>query len=438
MPTIVRHEYTPRGTARELLLCRDPEVLVSGPVGTGKSRACLEKLHILALLHPGMRGLMVRKTKESMLNSILPMWRNQVAKEALEAGKMEWFGGSGQEAAQFRYKNGSIITTAGMDKSSRIMSSEYDIAYVQEARELEEEHWEDIKTRLRNNVISFQQLIADTNPDAPTHWLKVRCDSGKTTIFYSTHKENPRLYDDNGNITPFGKSYIEENINTLTGTRYQRNAKGLWVAAEGIIYEEFLPSVHVVDRFEVPQDWQRFWTVDFGMVHPLVLQWWAVDPDGKLYLYREIFHTKITIDEQFAAHILAQVTDANGKWTEPKPSQIITDHQAQERVQLERQLGMGTIPANKDVLNGIGAVQVRFRDKRLFLMKDSVVSRDQKLVDAKKPASTIEEIPGYVWDTGAGKKLKEAPKKENDDGCDAMRYMVSHLDLRGRVRVRAL
>ena len=59
------HEYTPRGGAVQVFERRDNEVLISGPAGTGKSRACLEKLHLMALLNPGMRGLMVRKTRSS-------------------------------------------------------------------------------------------------------------------------------------------------------------------------------------------------------------------------------------------------------------------------------------------------------------------------------------------------------------------------------------
>ena len=51
--------YMPLGAARQLMLCRDPEVLLSGPAGTGKSRASLEKLHLAAMRYPGMRGLIV-------------------------------------------------------------------------------------------------------------------------------------------------------------------------------------------------------------------------------------------------------------------------------------------------------------------------------------------------------------------------------------------
>jgi hypothetical protein len=55
---------------------------------------------------------------------------------------------------------------------------------------------------------------------------------------------------------------------------------------------------------------------------------------------------------------------------------------------------------------------------------------------------TEEEIPGYVWDPGtaaaraAEKPPKEAPLKENDHGCDAMRYVVAERDLGGRPRIR--
>src|SRR3546814_17992160 len=74
----------------------------------------------------------------------------------------------------------------------------------------------------------------------------------------------------------------------LTGVQRQRLLDGRWVAAEGIIWPEFDPAVHLVDRFDIPDDWTRYWTVDFGYIHPFVAQGWAVDPDGVLYRYRDL------------------------------------------------------------------------------------------------------------------------------------------------------
>ena len=41
-PSPESRPYGPRGAAAELFGCRDPEVLIEGPAGTGKTRAVLE------------------------------------------------------------------------------------------------------------------------------------------------------------------------------------------------------------------------------------------------------------------------------------------------------------------------------------------------------------------------------------------------------------
>ncbi|MFG3510240.1 phage terminase large subunit [Streptomyces sp. NPDC047821] len=438
----LQHAYQPHGTARDVMHCRAPEVLMSGPAGTGKSRACLEKLHLLALLNPGMRGIIVRKTLASLGSTALVTWREWVAKEALEAGVLSWYGGSPQESPQYRYANGSVITVGGMDKATRIMSSEYDVAYVQEATELTETDWEAITTRLRNGKISFQQLMADCNPDVPHHWLKSRCDSGRTLMLNCRHEDNPILFHPaTGQITERGVDYIGK-LDALTGVRYQRLRKGLWVAAEGLIYEDFDPAVHIVDPFKIPSEWTRWWTVDFGFTNPFVLQMWAEDPDGRLYLYREIYRTRRLVEDH-AKQALALVRFPSGQWKEPRPRAIICDHDAEDRATLERHLGMSTMAAKKSVSDGIQAVQSRLKAAgdgrpRLFLMRGAVVEHDPALLDVKRPASTEEEVTGYIWDQQPGKAPKEVPVKENDHGMDALRYMVADRDLGARPRVRWL
>lgn len=435
------HRYRPRGTAAQIFECRDAEVLVAGPAGTGKSRACLEKIHLMALLNPGMRGLLVRKTAVSLTSTGIVTYRTHVAKESLANGDVTWYGGSPQEAACFRYSNGSVINVGGMDKATRIMSSEYDIVYVQEATELTEDDWEAITTRLRHGKVSFQQLLADCNPDTPTHWLKVRCDTGRTTMLNSRHEENPVLFDEHGAVTEVGASYIAK-LDNLTGVRYQRLRKGLWCAAEGVIYEDWQPDLHMVPRTRIPADWVRWWSVDFGYTNPFVCQFWAEDPDGRLWLYREMYRTKRLVEDH-AADILAAVTK-NGEWIEPKPRAIVCDHDAEDRATLERHLGMSTVPAKKTVSDGIQAVQTRFRPAgdgkpRVFLMRDALVFRDPELADAKKPTCTAEEIPGYVWDRSTPQRIaKEEPVKVDDHGCDALRYVVAERDLGSRPGVRWL
>jgi PBSX family phage terminase large subunit len=423
----VVHRFRPRGACAELWGRRDGEILVSGPAGTGKSRSCLEKVHLAALKYPGMRGLLVRKTSTSLSASALVTWRRFVVPEALSAGVVRFYGGSAEEPAQYRYANGSAVILGGMDKASKIMSTEYDMIYVQEAIELVEDDWEALTTRLRYGRMPYQQLLADTNPSTPTHWLKTRCDRGKTVLLPSLHTDNPALYDERGALTAAGARYMA-TLDALTGVRFQRLRLGRWVAAEGVIYEHWDSQVHVVDPFPIPSDWTRWWSVDFGFVHPFVFQWWAEDPDGKLYLYRELYRTRRTVDEH--AQDVATYSKA-----EPPPRAVICDHDAEGRATLETELGVGTVKADKRVLEGIDAVQTRLRDRRVLLLRDCRVYTDPDLAEAHKPTCTAEEIPGYVW---ADWRTKEGPVKEHDDGCDALRYMVAQRDLGGRPRVRFL
>ncbi|HEX7060682.1 MAG TPA: phage terminase large subunit [Woeseiaceae bacterium] len=453
-PVVAEHVFRPRGAARAVFECRDDEVLLAGPAGTGKSRAALEKVHMMMLLNPGARALLVRKTNKSLAATGLQTWKRFVIAEALQTGEVWYYGGSSEEPPQYRYRNGSRVVIGGMDNPDKIMSAEYDVVYVQEATDLNEDDWEKITSRLRNWRISFQQLIADCNPGPPHHWLKQRCDKGLTTMLHSRHRDNPELYDDDGNETERGKAYLDK-LRRLTGVRRKRLYDGLWVAAEGVIYESWDDAIHHVDRFDIPPEWPRWWSVDFGYTNPFVCQWWAEDPDGRLYLYREIYRTRRLVRDHARA-ILAQVrrpragvTDPDWtrpddwEWIEPRPQAVICDHDAEGRAQLEEYLGMATRPANKDVAvsEGIQLVEQRLVPAgdgrpRLALMRDSLVERDPDLEDSGLPMCTVEEIVGYVWDIRPDKPPKEDPVKENDHGMDAMRYMVVERDGRTRTGVR--
>jgi phage terminase large subunit len=461
-----KHEYTPRGSQAKLFGSRDPEIVLSGPAGTGKSRVCLEKLFVVANKYPGMRGLIVRKTLASLGGTALQTWTQYVIPEALQADQVQFKGAAAQRPAQYEFDNGSVIVIGGVNYSDRIMSSEYDIIYVQEATELTEDDWEKLTTRLRNGVVPYQQLIADCNPNRPQHWLHQRMVKGKTLRFDTRHEENPMLYTLDGVMTPSGQSYMAK-LEALTGVRHKRLRLGQWVGAEGLIYEGFEPSLHLLDRVPagpsdildhngIPLSWDRWWAVDFGYTNPFTLQMWAEDPDGRLYLYREFYQT-----QQLVADMIAQVLEAvtvevdlellesykanprafvgllgrhnrppelgDSIWLEPEPRGIICDHDAENRAQLESAFG-ATTTADKRVSAGLEAVQSRLRlagdgKPRLYILRDCLVQADPELVDSSKPISLQDELGGYVW----GKE--ETPLKEDDHGCDAMRYMVAERDL---------
>jgi PBSX family phage terminase large subunit len=409
--------------AWQLWWCTAPEVVVSGPAGTGKSRGCLEKLHYLAERYAAMRGLIVRKTRASLTESALVTFEDKVV--PVQHPILDGPGRAHRQA--YHYPNGSILVLGGLDRASRIMSTAYDLVFVQEAIELEENDWEALTTRLRHGVLPYQQIIADTNPDTPTHWLRRRCEGGPTFLLESRHEDNPELWDGTGKRwTVRGEQYMAK-LDALTGPRKDRLRFGRWVQAEGVVYDGWDRRLHLVDRFAIPADWPRFWSVDFGYTNPFVCQWWAQDHDGRLYRYREIYRSQRLVEDH-AKLMLALSKD------EPRPTRIVCDHDAEDRATLEKHLGMTTRAAKKDKSPGIQAVASRLKKAgdglpRLFLLRDALVERDPVLVEQKRPACTEEEFDGYIWDLANNRKKGEEPVDKDNHGMDALRYLVAYFDV---------
>lgn len=443
VPIVATSRYEPRGASRRLIACRDDEVLLSGSAGTGKSTGCLFKVHLAMMKYPGAKALLLRKTLVSLSSTTLDTWRKKVIKPSIDTREVTYYGGSVEEPAQYRYhRNGSRVMLGGLDKPGKIMSSDYDLIFVDEATELFPGDWEACTTRARHGVMPYNQVIGACNPDAEHHWLKQRANEGHVTLLESRHEDNPAYFDNAGQITASGEAYLRK-LDKLTGVRYQRLRKGLWVAAEGVVFDEYDPAVHLIDPFKIPDDWVRWWVIDFGYTNPFVLQCWAEDGDGRLYMYREIYMSGCLVEDH-VKQIMKIVRYGDGGWREPRPRAVICDHDAEDRATFERHAKMATGAAHKPVKPGIEAVQLRMRKAgdgkvRVFIFRDARVELDQSLKDAGKPTCTAEELTSYVWAKGPdGKPAKEEPEKRDDHGCDTMRYMVAERDLSGRPGMRVL
>ena len=325
--------YQPWGTAGELMRYRGREVLLAGPAGTGKSRACLEKLSFVAY-HKPIRAAIVRKVRKSLTQAALVTFEKKVL--PTPSGVRFW-----TEDQEYRYPNGAIIALAGLDDPEKIKSTEFDLIYVQEATELDELDWELLVSRLRNGVLSYQQLLADCNPADPYHWLKQRCDRGACLLLDSQHRDNPLLYDHaSSDWTDFGRNYLA-TLDTLTGYLHKRLRLGLWVAPDGMFFTEWNPDVHVVDPFEIPEHWPRWTCTDYGFAAPWCTLWLARDPEGErpMYVYREKYAPGLRDEEQAemitlassGERILTNVLDPsmfNARTEQNRPSiaQVYADH----------------------------------------------------------------------------------------------------------------
>jgi phage terminase large subunit len=224
--------------------------------------------------HPGAQGAIVRKTYKSLPGSALQTFENKIlpVPPTQPSSRIRVYGGIRPE--RYIYPNRSVLWIGGMDNPDKILSSERDIIYINQAEELSIEDYEKLTTRATGRAGNAPQalVISDCNPGPPNHWILQRRDTGVLTMIESRHEDNPTLYDPMTSlITERGKRTMAV-LDALTGVRYYRLRKGLWVAAEGIVYEEFDRAVHVIPRFEIPLSWQRFISIDFGYtIHSVVL-----------------------------------------------------------------------------------------------------------------------------------------------------------------------
>src|SRR5260221_4133638 len=110
----LKSDYTAYGAAAELFNCREKECLLAGPAGTGKSRAALEKLYAAAVKYPGMRGLIIRKTRASLSEAALQTWEEHVLPENSPLRN----GVTRGARRSYVLRNGSEINMGGFEISS--------------------------------------------------------------------------------------------------------------------------------------------------------------------------------------------------------------------------------------------------------------------------------------------------------------------------------
>lgn len=415
------------GGALDFWRYKGQETILSGPYESGKTVAALTKLHALLCKYPNSQAFITRLTYKSLIPSAIASYERKIlpVMPDMPNSAIKKYGGERPE--HYDYPNGSRLLVVGMDSPDKLLSSEFDFGYVNQAEEISLDAWEKLVGRCtgRAGNAPYTQVMGDCNPSHPQHWILHRA---SLKLFEQLHKHNPSLMNQaTGEWTEQGHKTISI-LSSLTGLRKKRGYEGKWVAAEGVVYN-FDKEIHLLARSKAPQIVAWYLAIDFGYTNPFVCQLWGVDRDGRLYLWHEIYFTKRTIN----AHVPYIRRMIAGKTI----TAIIADHDAEDRATLA-EYGLATTAATKDISVGIQAVEERLKvlpdgKPRLYVMEDACIDYDHELYREYPgdlfPCSTEHEFPLYAWPEGKdGKNDKETPLDVNNHGLDAARYMVMYLD----------
>lgn len=257
--------------------------------------------------------------------------------------------------------------------------------------------------------IKGAQCFCNCNPDSPYHW------------FYTDYITNDDIQDkkiwhfvmeDNLSLDP---GYIESLKQMYTGVWYDRMIRGLWVSAEGRIYDMFDPKLHMINTAAfiassgVRSEAIRWYVgCDYGT--STVMSWglYAKLPTGVILKVREYYYDAVKTksqktDYEFATKFV--------QWLQGlKPYAVYVDPSAASwKTELMRR-GYVVLNANNDVINGIRHVATMLNTGRYYIDKSCV--------------NTEKEYTSYVWDPIAQRMGKDKPVKEHDHTCDTDRYVL--------------
>lgn len=388
---------------------RSYTVLLTGSAGGGKSRIGLEMLHRYLQNNPGATGLMMRKAREWAEKSIAPFMRQTViGKSGLDIAVHK------KADKLFQYANGSTLYYGGMrddDQRESVRSiggdGGLDIALFEEANAFTEDDYNEIIGRVRNTVGDYRQIILMTNPDSPNHWINRRLILGKEAkVFYSSAVDNPHT----------APEYVA-NLNKMTGVLADRMVRGLWVQAEGAIFDNFSLELNVSEDAEYNPEWRVRWGVDDGYVrgggpgsenyHPRVILFANITPQGFVYIF----------DEYYATGELSEVSIQNAL-AKPyrRPEIAYVDSSAAELKARIHNSNIQASGATHPVGEGI-------KNVRRFLC-DPDGARLLKI--HPRCVNLIREMQSYAYDADshASTAGERKPNKVDDHGCDATRYLL--------------
>lgn len=250
---------------------------------------------------------------------------------------------------------------------------------------------------------------ATTNPDHSKHWVKTnyidRPELGHKSFHFN-------LRDNEEHLPP---GYIQQLEAQYTGLWRKRFIDGLWVAAEGSIYETWDEARYVVKHADIPPITQLISLgIDYGDTNPTVGILLGIGEDQKLYALDEWRPGKgaPSVRTRKLREWLNKGTwGADAKHTYAEVPYLFIDPAAGAfKSQLLEDGFTNGYNARNEVTDGI-------------LLVSSLLATDQLRV-SERCEMLRDELPGYVWDSKKTEKGVDEPVKENDHACDALRYAV--------------
>ena len=303
------------GPQTEFLAASEREVLYGGAAGGGKSIGLLAD-PMRYFSNANFNGLILRRTNDELRELI---WKSQEMYGAAFPGA-KWQ----EKKSQWVFPSGARLWMTYLEREDDVLRYQGQafsyIGFDELTQHSTPFAWNYMRSRLRTTDPSLPIFMrATTNPGGPGHsWVKQMfidpsppnssfsakdLETGEILTYPEGHakageplfdrrfipatlKDNPYLYEEG--------SY-EANLLSLPEMQRRQLLEGDWAVADGAAFSEFRSNIHIVDPFDIPHDWRRFRSCDYGYSSYSAVHWFAVDPAYEtLIVYRELYVSKHT------------------------------------------------------------------------------------------------------------------------------------------------
>jgi hypothetical protein len=303
------------GPQTEFLSASEREVLYGGAAGGGKSYGLLaDPLRYFA--NKNFNGLILRRTNDELRELI---WKSQeLYPKAYPGAKWQ------EKKSQWIFPSGAKLWMTYLEREEDVLRYQGQafsyIAFDELTQHATPFAWNYMRSRLRTTDPELPIFMrATSNPGGPGHsWVKqmfidpspankafaaTDIDTGNVLSYPEGHEKNgkplfyrrfiPATLKDNPYL--YSEGNYEANLLSLPEMQRRQLLEGDWAIADGAAFPEFRQSHHVVEPFEIPSDWRKFRSCDYGYSSYSAVHWFAIDPAYEtLIVYRELYVSKHT------------------------------------------------------------------------------------------------------------------------------------------------
>ena len=292
------------GPQTQFLAASEREVFYGGARGGGKSyamlvdplRYCHKQNHRALLLRRSMPELrdMINHSQR-LYGKAFPgaKWREQEKEWRFPSGARIEFGYAENLTDVLRYQ-GQSYTWIGIDELPQYPTPEIYNFLRSSLRSVDPE----IPVFMRatgnpGNIGSLwvkEMFVDPTEPNKPFDVI-IDTSVGQKKI---TRRFIPAKLQDNPYLTQTDDYLVM--LSSLPEVQRKQFLEGDWSAFEDCAFPEFDVVKHISDPFEIPRNWHRFRTCDWGYSSYACCLWVAIDFDNNLWVYRELYTQRVTAD----------------------------------------------------------------------------------------------------------------------------------------------